>query len=162
MEYQLQIDPLFPSKLYSGMGECLWHIQVLENTLVKYLVVRFKLKPKTARAEAHAVLEKTAKKTLGQLLKELREYDSVSPRFEAFLDERNWLVHRIREENHTDGYDRERSEALLARLRKLCIEAIQINADLMRVFTDHMTARGITSEQIEKEVTARLKSWGAI
>jgi len=157
------ILPLHPADLhevYAHVGEAVWQIQFFENTLVHYSAMVFKIPPKFAAVEAYAILENTAKKTLGQLLKELRSHSTVPDNFlQEFLKERNWLVHRSRHENHTDLYSQEKLIALIARLQKLSDEALLLNKEFAKILEDWIIKRGIKKEHIYRVSKEILDIW---
>ena len=160
------ILPLHPDDLhevYAHVGEAVWQIQYFENTLVHYLAMVFKIPPKFSADEAYAILENTAKKTLGQLLKELRNHSTVPDNFDIrlqeFLKERNWLVHRSRHENHTDLYSQEKLIALIARLQKLSDEALLLNKEFAKILEEWVIKRGIKKEYIDKVSKEILNRW---
>jgi hypothetical protein len=161
---ELGIDPTQLHKVHESIGFALWHIQAFENTLVHYLIMVFKLSPGVASSEAYAIFDQTSKKTLGQLLSELRKYNDITPdldqRLKRFLDERNWLVHRSRYENHTDLYTPVKLEFLFQRLESLTEEALNLNKTFCKLLELYLIDNDIVNkEQIEKKAQEVLNNW---
>jgi hypothetical protein len=63
-----------------------------------YLVTRFGVEVSLAAEVAQTLLEKSRRKTLGQLVQDLKGApsvpDEISSRLGAFVEHRNWLIHR--------------------------------------------------------------------
>jgi hypothetical protein len=101
-----RITPDEFSELTSFVGYAIWQIQVLEQVLGSYLVMVHQITTDKARTEIETMFVKAAKHTLGQLFIAIRKTgggpESLLPRLERFIVERNWLVHRSRQENRTD------------------------------------------------------------
>jgi chorismate mutase len=149
--------PLNPDDLYdvyAHIGGAVWQIQAFENTLVHYLALVFKLPPKAAQAEAYSILEQTGKRTLGQLLNELRKYKplagQIDKRLKEFLEERNWLIHRSRHETHTDLYKPAKLAKLLRRFEKLANKALDLNKEFYTFLEAETLKRGMSKSEIER------------
>ena len=163
----LNLDPRITERVHHALGETLWHLQLFEEVLIHYITIVFKLSPGVAETEGLAVLERTGKQTLGALLKELKKYESLSPgveqRLQAFLEERNWFVHRSRRENHTDLYSHPAATNLLNRLDVLGNEALALSKEFQQLLVAYGKDNGIvTQEMLDKAVDKVLKDWGAI
>src|SRR3954470_20832166 len=104
------------SELTSLVGYAVWQIQVLEQVLASYLIMVHRITTATPRTEVETMFLKTAKHTLGQLFSAIRKTggwsESLLPRLERFIVERNWLVHRSRHENRSDLYSPVKRTAL--------------------------------------------------
>jgi len=150
-------------KLYSHIGSALWQVQLFEHVLIHYLSLIFKLELDVAEVEAHAVLEETGKKTLGNLLKELRKYKHLEPdldaRLNSFLQERNWLVHRSRGEHHADVYSPEKLQKLYKRLDTLANEALALSKSFTYILEQHISLLGIEKQQLDAHAIKQLKEW---
>jgi hypothetical protein len=152
------------NRLFSEIGAAMWQIQSFENALIHYLCIRFKLSRGVGAIQGHAILEQTAKKTLGQLLAELRKHEQGSPgiekRLTEFLKERNWLVHRIRTENHTDIYREDKFHVLLVRLESLTEDARTLSREFVKLLEDYVVSQGIPRGKIYEDAAETLKQWG--
>src|SRR5882762_1672526 len=92
------IDPLVLAAITQAVGDALWHVQELETTVATYLVLVHGFQSQVAQEEAETLLEKSKKKTLGQLVHGLKGTDDVptelTARLSTFVERRNWLAHR--------------------------------------------------------------------
>ncbi|HHT9123145.1 MAG TPA: hypothetical protein ACFYEF_09795 [Candidatus Wunengus sp. YC63] len=88
--------------LYRLIGKAVWHLQHLENALTLFAAMKRLQKvrdsKKISEKEAYEELEKQRKKTLGPLIESAKREaiipDKLLDRFDKFLDERNWLIHK--------------------------------------------------------------------
>src|SRR3954451_269403 len=103
--------------IIAEVGHAVWQIQVLERVLGSYLVLVHKATVPSARADVEAMFVKAHKQTLGSLFKAIRDTGApaaITRRLEAFVDERNWLVHRRRHEDRLALYSEATRTDLLA------------------------------------------------
>jgi hypothetical protein len=156
-------------ELHKRVGMALWQSQAFEDTLCRFIVLILKLPASRAEAEVLEILEKMQGKTLGALIAELRKGNSTNSvseferRINAFLHERNWLVHASWREHHTDLFNPERLPPLLARLEAIAEDA----TSLQRYFCNLTTAwvvhqPGITIEKIEGATQQFFKDCGLL
>ena len=157
------LDRFLLQEILQKVGFALWQIQGLESTLSRYLVKVHKLEPGVAREEAEAAFEKTRKKTLGQLLVELRGQQDVpkdlAERLDNFVEHRNWLAHRSRSESRREVYQPQRRPLLYKRLDWIADEALSLSKDLCAALENHLHTHGITNEQIEANAAKIMRSW---
>jgi len=122
-----------------------------------------KLEPGVARAEAEAVFEKTRRKTLGQLLEQLKSQDPVPSqlidRLDHFVDHRNWLAHRSRSESRKQVYQPGRNQELIARLDWIAAEALALMKLFLEELVVHMESHGFSSVEIDKRAAEIMKQW---
>jgi hypothetical protein len=157
------IDPFVLQDVLYRVGFALWQIQELESTIAHYLVMVHKLEPGVAREEAESVLEKTRKKTLGQLLGQLKSQDPVPnqliERLDHFVEHRNWLAHRSRTESRSLVYQPSRNQELFSRLDWVAAEALA----LMKLFAEelvvHLESHGFSREEIDKRAAKLMQQW---
>src|SRR5436190_12837654 len=133
------------SELTSLVGYAVWQIQVLEQVLASYLIMVHQITTATARTEVETMFLKTAKHTLGQLFSAIRKTgggsESLLPRLERFIVERNWLVHRSRHENRSDLYSPVKRTAL------------------RQTTEDHLIGQGMTKAEIDARAKQIRKEW---
>ena len=134
------------SELTSLVGYAVWQIQVLEQVLASYLIMVHQITTATARTEVETMFLKTAKHTLGQLFSAIRKTgggsESLLPRLERFIVERNWLVHRSRHENRSDLYSPVKRTALRQRLCSVADEALLLMKAFQQTTEDHLIGQG--------------------
>ncbi len=86
--------------LYCLMGEALCKIQILEDALSHSITLKKDIKHPhgISRQEADNILKKYRSYTLGKAIKlakgQMLYSDVLQSNLEAFLEERNWLVHK--------------------------------------------------------------------
>jgi hypothetical protein len=151
------------SGLTSLVGYAVWQIQVLEQVLACYLVMVHRITADMARTEIETMFVKAARNTLGQLFTAIRNTrgapEDLLPRLERFIDERNWLVHRSRQENRIDLYSPEKPIALSQRLRAIADEALSLMRAFQQATEDHLIARGMTKAEIDASAERIRREW---
>jgi hypothetical protein len=156
-------------ELHKRIGVALWAGQSVEFVLVHFIAVALKLPPSRAESEMMEILEKLQKQTLGTLIKELSKANSSTAitnfdrRMEAYLEDRNWLVHRSWREHNTDLFTPEKLPPLFERLERIASESESLRdyfADLVHRWT--LQQPGITEEALKAEADRRLKKDGVI
>ncbi|MDZ7778946.1 MAG: hypothetical protein U5R14_03280 [Gemmatimonadota bacterium] len=99
------------------VGYALWQLQVLEEGLATFLVLRHYATLGMGQEAAQPLVDKAEARTMGSLLRELVTKGSVDPdlgdRLAGLLAERNWLVHRSRRESRELLQDEARVSQLL-------------------------------------------------
>jgi len=161
-------DPETFAQVMTAIGNALWSCQQFESLLGQFIVLLVKLPPDRAEKETLELIERMHGKTLGALITELRKgknataVSSFELRFDKFLDDRNWLVHRSWREHSNDLYDAARLPPLLARLDGISQESNQLQRALAGITERWMHDQGFTSEQIDAETIERLISQGLI
>ena len=157
------IDPFLMQDVLYRVGFALWQIQELESTIAHYLVLVYKLEPDIAREEAESVLERTRRKTLGQLLGQLKSQGPINTelieRLDRFVEHRNWLAHRSRSESRRQVYQNSRNHEILSRLDWIASEALA----LMKLFAEglltHLESHGLSREEIDKRAAETMQQW---
>ncbi len=150
------------STVYRALGRALWITQAFENTLAYYLTMTLKLAPDVAEEEARAILERTQKKTLGQLLRLCENTEmstKVEDRLEHFLQERNWLIHRSWRECSTDILNETRRSALLERIDGISDQAKHWNAEFLRLLKSWCERRGMDMREVDRHARDMLHEW---
>jgi uncharacterized protein YdhG (YjbR/CyaY superfamily) len=147
-----KVDPIALQTVNSQVGSTIWHIQLLEFTLIHYIVMVYGLEPGVERETAFRVLDEVSVKTLGQLIAELRKNNDLDERLDhrlkAFLKERNWLIHRSRADSHLAVYYPDKLAVLIRRLDTLTVEAL----NLRKAFTSRLEAFMIRIGRTERDI----------
>ena len=151
-----------PGYLWKMMGRGLWGVQNFESSMVTYIVLL--LCPKgTPAQKAYDLLEKHNKKTMGQLLNKLKEHRKLPEDFEErlnnFLNERNWLVHRLNRENHTDLYNPNKFNSLIARLDFINNESKALTEMMVNLCHQSCIAEGVSKELLKEEEKRIWEEW---
>jgi hypothetical protein len=138
------------------LGYASWIVQMLEDTVATYLVVVHQLDPADAVRGAEARFEKASKQTLGGLLKAIRDHDAPDPLVEHldwFVDDRNWLAHRVFRECWKTIRDPEVALALTFKLEGMADQALQLSKEFGAALDEYVLAHGVTKERLDR--TAR-------
>lgn len=116
------IGPSELRQFYSKVGECIWHLQHVENALATCLALKLDLKDSQSvnREDADRHLAKHLRNTLGTSIRIASEKQVLGKELMAALaelkEERDWLVHRSMNENGDDLYSSNARSNLLDRL----------------------------------------------
>jgi hypothetical protein len=157
------IDPFIWQEVIYKVGFALWQIQELETTIAHYLVLVYKLEPGVAREEAESVLERTRKKSLGQLIAQLKSQDPISnqlvERLDNFVEHRNWLAHRSRSNSRSQVYQPGRSQELFSRLDWIAAEALTLMKLLLEELLVHLESHGVSREEIDRRAAETMRQW---
>jgi hypothetical protein len=164
---ELELDPKLALLVHQALGFALWHVQQFEEVLAVYLAISFELEPGVGEQQAEAVLSGFEKKTLGRLIADLRRHEDISPGLsddlQHFLQERNWLVHRSRRENHTDLYDGQKAAELVNRVEEIGDEGLRLTTRFASVLEALVMERtGMSREELEAEAILQLQKWKAL
>ncbi len=129
-----------------AVGHAVWELQLLEDVLASYLVMRHDLEPDCTKAELEAALERRRALTFGKLLQQRPLLDSLSPeirsRLDSLKDERNWLVHGSRRSMHVSLYTPETGAATLVRLDALAESTAGLRNEVMVALMTYLEGRG--------------------
>jgi len=153
------------SDVASFVGHAVWQIQVLEETVALHLVMVHKVDAKTARRDTEKMFARASKQTLGQLFGAIRDIgkspSDLLSRFERFVDERNWLIHRSRHENRKDLYSDTRRPQLVARISAVADEALSLLTAFQDLTEAHLIARGMDRAKMKPRAEDVLREWAS-
>jgi hypothetical protein len=151
-----------PGCQWQMMGRGLWGVQNFERSLAIYIVLLL-CPTGTPAQKAYDLLENHNKKTMGQLLKKLKEHCELSDGFEErldnFLNERNWLTHRLNRENHTDIYNADKFNRLIARLDFIYEESKALRDIMVDLSHQSCIAEGVSEEWLEQKSKRIYEEW---
>jgi hypothetical protein len=101
--------------------------------------------------------------TLGNLLADLRERPEVSAdltkRLGAFVDDRNWLAHRMFYEHHADLFSSARAAALGSRVEGIGDRALVLNKEIGALLDQTVLAWGVPKADFEAQAKKLFESW---
>jgi uncharacterized protein YdhG (YjbR/CyaY superfamily) len=172
----MRIDPLnffdvLPSditEMYTAIGRALWFCQCFEESLAYHLCLFFEIPRGTAEVIAAKILADKRRKTMGQLVREMTKKksptipESLEVRLNRFTDDRNWLAHRIQQENHIDLYNRDRFSCLLSRLDTIKREAQALNKVFEAMLDDWYRMQGLSQEELQRRMVQTIREWQTI
>jgi hypothetical protein len=143
--------------LFALMGQALLNIQVLEECLSASITLKVDVgyPRKASKAEADELLKKRRAFTLGKAiqvaLKEELYADDLQKALVAFLDERNWLVHK----SIDDIYAPTGGDALFQRIKNIALEAHRIQ----RAIEDDLIVFSESNGMDMSRVRAAIRGW---
>ncbi len=147
---------------FRRIGAAVWYIQYLEDALVHYIVIiQLKDNLPIAEEEAHARLSEKRRCFLGNIYKQARELgiipQDLEARFDRFVEERNWLIHRSRHECGSHLYDNALRSAMFVRISMIEEEAICIQKIIYHELSKFMVSEGYDLQMAEKIAREELR-----
>lgn len=156
------IDPPGYAAVMQAIGNAVWRIQQLEETVQMYLVARFAFEQTVAAEVAETLLERNRQKTIGQLARELsgsaQVPEDISSRLSSFVRPRNWLIHHSHAECRTGLTSRQGRDSIKAKLEKLTLEAGVIQRLLTEDLEAELRRRGVSDEVLLANAQAALRA----
>jgi hypothetical protein len=158
MRRQINRDEL--SDFYRRIGAALWHVQHLENALVQFMTMKEiyelrRARKKVAEDTAWKLLDEHRKKlTVGPLIeickrrKIIKKEDAA--RYEAFRNERHWLVHRSLIESGDDLYVEVTRVEVFRRIQAIEHEASELRNAVANDLTAWAASHGVNIAAAEK------------
>ena len=157
--------------LYALIGQAVWHLQHLEDALSTAIAIKMDLKEAALGSvppdRASDILAKRRRPTLGVAVGLAREKsifdEQLQQRLEEFLEERNWLVHRLVHQNSGDMNVSGRRELLLSRVDNIAIEARRLQGVIGDDLMAFVVAKGAKEKAILEQAQGKfLKSRGLL
>ena len=156
------IDPFGFAEVMRDVGNALWRVQQLEESVQIYLVMVYGLAGKVAADVAESVLELHKRKTLGRLVRELnasaRIPADISNRLNSFVGPRNWLVHRSQGDSRKALLSTEGRAVISARLDVITEEAGAIQKLIAEHLEHELRRRGVSEATLLAEAKAELRA----
>jgi hypothetical protein len=150
-------------KMSASIGYALWQCQALENTLVHYIVLKYRVQRGVSPVEAETAFNSVRRLTLGNLLADIRNQpDAPAPlvrRLVGLLKERNWLAHKCFSENQGVIHSTKRLAALMDRCEGMANEALSLNKEFASLLEAAVLANGVRKEEIDSQATKLIASW---
>lgn len=147
--------------LYRLMGEAVWFVQCFENVLVTFVTLKLRLGRPIGAQEAYEILAKERRRPLGPLVKDATVGDiipsNLRPRADAFVVERNWLVHRLVHESGDDLYTDEGRASVLQRVEAVAAEAIQLRKALAVEMDHWCKEQGVDTRKTQQIAEAQIR-----
>jgi len=147
------------SDFYRRIGAALWHVQHLENALVQFMTMKeiYELRRagrRIAEDAAWKLLSEHRKKlTVGPLIEMCKRRRIVkkddAARYEAFKNERHWLVHRSLIESGDDLYLEATRFEVFRRIQAIEHEASELRDAVANDLTAWAALHGVNIEAAE-------------
>ncbi|EJR0682602.1 TPA: hypothetical protein ACX3EK_004579 [Vibrio parahaemolyticus] len=160
-----EIAPQELSYFYQKTGEAIWHLQFVEDYLIKlYLVGSVHLNINgITRQNAESKCKQFAKKTLGQLIGLLDGSEIVSDEFvdklKAYNDIRKWVVHNSMRETENCLYSQEDRDYFISRTTKFTDMSVEIQKDIEARMWEITIDGGISPEKVMAHANATVEQW---
>ncbi|OGS95792.1 MAG: hypothetical protein A3H31_09580 [Gallionellales bacterium RIFCSPLOWO2_02_FULL_57_47] len=137
------------------MGTALYQVQGVEEILAKYHSIAFKLSDSPTLQEINNEFDRNFSHTAGMLVGLLRNErgadDQIAKRLSEFVDERAWLVHKLRRTDYLSLRDESGFQAVMRRVAQLENECEQLIELFHSLLVEYFISLGTPREHIEKE-----------
>ncbi len=125
--------------LYNLLGKGVWNLQHLEFTVTAFTALKILQRKrekgtKITKSVSERVLEKQRSLTLGPLIGSAKREATIPrkllKRFEDFLEERNWLIHKCVINEFLSLCNESKKQALFERISSFVDEAIALKKEV--------------------------------
>ncbi len=148
-------------RLCVQMGQALYQAQGVEEILAKYYSIAFKLSQSPTLEEINEEFERNFSHTAGRLVGLLRTArgaeDPVATRLSAFVDERAWLVHKLRRTDYLSLRDESGFLSVMDRVSRFESECEQLIELFHNLLTEYFVSIGSSRELIAQEQAKALR-----
>ena len=144
--------------LYRFLGESIWHLQHLEKSLTTFTAMKKLQKLREngnnfSEEDAHLELKSQQKKTLGPLIKSAKDEEIIDEnliiRFDKFLIERNWIVHKCVINEFLALRNIKAQESSFTRIKNFSQEAINLNNKTCELLNKWFQEKGYDLEKAQ-------------
>ncbi len=147
------------------IGYAIWQLQVLEGVSATYAVM-ITFDPRDGDKAGTAALERAKGKPFGATVTALANAKvlgpSLEPRFKRLLAERNWLVHRSRDDSRNAVWHDSAMAKLLGRVEAIANEAAGLIRAVGDLVEQNAKARGTYDRaRVDDIAAALLEQWRA-
>jgi hypothetical protein len=143
------------NEICKALGPALWEVQGVEEILAKYYSIVFRLSDGPSLEEIESEFNRNFAHTCGRLVGLIRqakgEADPLAQRLSAFVDERAWLVHKLRRTDYLSLREDSGFDNALARIKTVEGEAKELIELFHHLLTDYFVSLGTPREVIERE-----------
>ena len=145
------------------LGFAIFQLQSLEHLLASFLVIRVKATKGIGLEVGNQLLQKELKQPLGSTITALKAAgvleSPLADALTAILKDRNWLVHRVRQENRGVAFSEPRTSELVLQIDGIterCNDLIQKMETESRKFT---LSQGVDMNQVEQLALEIAAKW---
>jgi hypothetical protein len=153
-------------EIYAHFGLAIYCSQCLERTISFALLSVFNIDVKnTTREMFDFELERNFKKTLGFLLKELKERQSLNDNEELhyelvkILYQRNWLVNHYFWDRAIQFMDKNGQVNMLNELEEIAERFHEMDAKIIELVQDWRRTKGISDETVQQTMDEMLSEY---
>lgn len=137
--------------LYTSLGEALLKTQVVEQALSH--LITLKMNPDETKERADEFLQQKQRYTLGQAIKLAIKEELYGPslkgELDTFLEQRNWLIHKVICGNEEDFNSGIISKKLLDKIHSISDKAAIIHRKIEHEIIDFCTYKGKDMSEIK-------------
>jgi hypothetical protein len=125
--------------LFNIIGQAVWHLQHLEKVLTTFNSLKILQKQRENgkninETDANSILKKQQRLTLGPLIKAAKKEQTIPKklidRFDSFLDERNWVIHKCVINEYLSLRNKDDKNRLFGRIEKFIEDAILLRREV--------------------------------
>ena len=144
------------TELYRSIGEVIWMLQHLEYAMTHFnalsiLKKRREKGQKVGEKEGFAALEKQRKLTLGPLIKAAKSEQTLpltlEAKFDSFLGERNWLIHRCVRDEYFSLENETAKQKLFERIATFTTDGIVLKKEVFSMMERWFQNAGYSVEE---------------
>ena len=161
---ELTPDPVGLHEIQSRLGHALLSAQAFESALVAYLSLVLDLTFSVAAKETRNALELAESSYFDRLFKEWSSHSTTKPpiekRVEAFLRERNWLVHQSWH-HVAPASSAELQREIAHRLEVLADEGMFLGSSLDAIVARKLHEKGLSKAEIIACTRDIIDQWAA-
>lgn len=140
-------------ELRKAMGNALWQIQGVEQMIAKYDALAFRIRPPATLQIIETEFEFGFKQTVGRLIGTLKTRTPPAnieiERLELFVEERNWLVHKLVRDVGGSLANTNTVNKAKARIKALEAEATSLIGVFHNMIVEHFVNHGVPLEFIK-------------
>ncbi|MFM0134118.1 hypothetical protein [Paraburkholderia sediminicola] len=149
--------------IMAQVGFALWQLQELEGSAAQYFVLLTQATQGMGRTPGEALVEQAQSKTFGATIRQLAKAglldDELSSRFNALLDERNWLVHRSKADSRDAVHNKDSARQFVHRLEAIGDETDALLKKIVGMAQRFVTERGVPTQEIARATRQLLQQW---
>lgn len=162
-----RINAAAVQQIAMAVGHAVWQLQMLEEVLVTHITLLHDLVPGCSRETLQTTLTRRRKLTFGELLRALDAVSRTAPtlpaslrtQLDALKKERNWLVHRSRQDAHVEAYTPRGAAQVLARIEALHAATTALMNGVWAVTEAELRVRGLDAQEMDARAGDIIRSW---
>ena len=146
-------------ELYSLLGESIWNLQHLEIAVTTFTAMKILQRKRDKGTEitedvGERVLNKQRRQTLGPLINAAKREriipNDLIERFDLFLKERNWLIHKCVVNEYLSLRNKKNKEDLFSRILVFSTEAQSLKKEIYKLLERWYEQKGYDLEHAYK------------
>lgn len=158
-----EIYPEELSYFYQKTGEAIWHLQIVEDFLVRLYMIKAVMVTvdSISEDEAASQITKLQRKTLGQVIGLLEKGNWVSTdfirRLKDFNSMRKWIVHNSAREDGETLYTDKGRERFLSKICQFTGLAVGFQHEIQEVLVEYANEQGVQTDKIFEQSKRTLR-----